>query len=519
MLSTIPVGKSSHMPINRPLFFAAANLSLLICMVLLTAGCAQNQSAAPLAPAALVAQAADAPGPDPYPAATPKRVVAVTSIISPAVVRIDVAQSIFRDGKESVQRGIGSGVIIDQDGRILTNYHVAGRAAEIYVTLSSEERLPAHLIGDDHWTDLAIVQMDMAEVQKRHISFQSATLGNSSTLVVGQDVMAFGTPYGLARTVTGGHVSATERTLYPSRLDIDGYETGDFANWIQMDAPINPGNSGGPLVDMNGLIVGINTRGGAQNLNFAVPIDIARQVIAWLEKTAVVKADGTVTTLGYVPRSELGMEFKPLQDLETFYHLEIDQGVLVDSVQHGSPAEAAGVRSQDILLAINGLPTNVRFPEELAPVRKRIGDLPIGSVVTLSIKRGSQLMQLQATTDALQGYFGEERAFSEWGLSVQQVTRPFANMNQLDAARGVWVTSISPELPADKANVQEGDVILSVGQAPIATLADFAQAYRDSIRRKDSAIPLQMEHDRTQRTVLLRIDNPDSLDGGSQDGN
>jgi len=481
------------------------NAALLIAILCLFLSACQQ---AATGPAELVEQAANAPGPDPYPAATPKRVVAVTRLISPAVVRIDVAQTVFSDGKESLQRGIGSGVIIDQEGRILTNYHVAGRAAEIYVTLASEERVPAHLIGDDHWTDLAIIQLDRNALKTKGITFASATLGRSSTLVVGQDVMAFGTPFGLARTVTGGHVSATERTLYPARLDIDGYETGDFSNWIQMDAPINPGNSGGPLVDMNGLVVGVNTRGGAQNLNFAIPIDTAKPVIESIEKTAVVGADGTVTALGYVPRSDLGLQLKPLQDLEAFYHLELDQGVLVDSVDQDSPAEEAGVESQDILLAIDGRPTNVRFPEELAPVRKRIADLPIGSKVILTIKRGREILTLPAVTDALQGYYGPERAYPVWGMSVREVTRPYANLNQLEQPGGVWVTSQTPNLPADKAEVEEGDVVRSVGGTPIHTLADFTAAYEASIRRKDSAIPLQLEHDRTQRTVLLQITNP-----------
>ncbi len=202
----------------------------------------------------------------PYPQATPDRVTKVTSMISPAVVRVDVAQAEYREGKQSLIRGNGSGVIIDSQGRILTNYHVAGRAAELYVTLASKERVPARLIGDDHWTDLAIIQMDPDVIKQRNITFSIAQLGDSSAVLVGQDVMAFGTPYGLARTVTRGSVSNTDRTFYDNikDMDIDGYETGDFSNWIQMDVPINPGNSGGPLVDLNGKVVGINTRGGAQ---------------------------------------------------------------------------------------------------------------------------------------------------------------------------------------------------------------------------------------------------------------
>src|SRR5688500_18981542 len=131
-------------------------------------------------------------------------------------------------------------------------------------------------------------------------------------------------------------------------MSIDEYETGEFSNWIQMDTPINPGNSGGPLVDLTGRIVGINTRGGGQNLNFAIPADTAREVIEHLLKTATADREGKVV------RSDLGLEFKPLQDLEAFYGIDINKGVLVNSVQRSSPAQKAGVRTSDILLEIDG---------------------------------------------------------------------------------------------------------------------------------------------------------------------
>ena len=121
----------------------------------------------------------------------------VSGQIFPAVVRLDVAQEIYSEGKRTVRRGIGSGVIIDDQGRVLTNYHVAGRAREIYVTLYSKERVHGKLIGDDHWTDLAIVQMDMEEVKQKKVTFKHAELGESKTLITGQDVMAIGTPFGL----------------------------------------------------------------------------------------------------------------------------------------------------------------------------------------------------------------------------------------------------------------------------------------------------------------------------------
>jgi serine protease Do len=435
----------------------------------------------------------------PFPPATPQAVVDVTSRVFPAVVRLDVAQEIYSEGKRTVRRGIGSGVIIDDDGRILTNFHVAGRAAEIYVTLYSKERVPAKLVGEDHWTDLAVVQMDMGEVKKKKIEFRHAELGESKNLIPGQDVMAIGTPFGLARTMTLGVVSNNERTFYPERMRIDEYETGDFANWIQMDTPINPGNSGGPLVDLTGKVVGINTRGGGQNLNFAVPVDTAKEVIAKILETA------STDKKGRVDRTDLGIDLKPMQDLETFFSVDVDKGVLVNSIDRNSPAEKAGLKPQDILMEINGRPTNVRFPEELAPTRKMIGDLPIGSEITLTLKRGKEILHLTAKTEKLQGAVGEEKEFKTWGLSVRDMTRAYANEAQIDDAQGVIVTTMSPGYPASKAELQPGDVIRSVNAKHVEDLDDFSKLYKESTDKKQPAVLLQIQRGRGKQSAVLKI--------------
>jgi serine protease Do len=436
---------------------------------------------------------------EPYPGATPRRVTDVTGKISPAVVRVDIAQAEYKDGKQSLVRGNGSGVIIDEQGRILTNYHVAGRAIEIYVTLADKERVPAHLIGDDHWTDLAIIQMDMNAVRKGKFAFEPAKLGASGKLVVGQDVMAFGTPFGLARTATRGSVSNTDRTFYDvsPHMDIDGYETGDFSNWIQMDVPINPGNSGGPLVDMNGDVVGINTRGGGQNLNFAIPIDTAKPVIWAILQSA---APGKV---GTVERSDLGFELMPMHELETFYDIDINKGVLINSVDRVGPYKDAGGKAQDILLAVNGVATNVRFPEELAPVRQRIASLPIGGDVELLIKRGKETMTLTAKTTRLEGYLGVEKGFSKWGGSVRGVTRPYAVANQLDDVAGVWITSMSDGEPMERAHLQAGDVILSVDGKPVTDMDGFEKLY-DQTKLEDE-VALEVQRDRAVFTAILKV--------------
>jgi serine protease Do len=443
--------------------------------------------------------AADPAEKEPYPSATPQAVVAVTEKVFPAVVRLDVAAETYREGKRDLSRGIGSGVIIDEKGRVLTNYHVAGRAAEIYITLANKERVPAHLIGDDHWTDLAIVQLDMETIKRKNISFKFAELGTSANLVPGQDVMAIGTPFGLARTLTLGVVSNNDRTFYPDRMDINGYETGDFANWIHMDTPINPGNSGGPLVDMTGKIVGINTRGGGQNLNFAVPIDTAREVIKAILDSASEEQKGKVT------RADLGLDLKPLQDLESFYAIDINKGVLVNSVERNSPAQKAGVKTQDILEQINGRPTNARFPEEIAAIRKTIADLSIGKEAELTVRRGKETLHLKATPEKLTSALGEEKEAKTWGMSIRDVTRRYANERQLDDDDGVWITTLSPGYPAGKAELQVGDVVRSVNMKPVKDVDEFVKLYDASVKNKDPKVLVEVSRNRGKQTAVLKI--------------
>ena len=441
---------------------------------------------------------------DPFPSATPQRVTEVTENVFPAVVRLDVAQEVYQNGKRTLSRGIGSGVIIDAEGRILTNFHVAGRAAEIYVTLWNKERVAAKLVGDDHWTDLAVVQLDMDEVAKKKITFAHAPLGNSSGLKVGQDVIAIGTPFGLSRTMTLGIVSNNERTFYPDKQSIDEYETGEFSNWIQMDTPIAPGNSGGPLVDLDGKIVGINTRGfQGQALNFAIPIDMAKRVAAEIIRTAAMKEKGD--TKGHVARADLGIDFKPLQDLETYYAIDINKGVLVNGVDRGSPAQKAGLQAQDILLSIDGVATNVRFPEELAGVRQRIADLPLDKPVKLAALRVGKAMEFSVTPVKLESAVGEEREAKAWGLSVRDVTRAYANEQQLDDDKGVVITSLTKGYAGDKAELHEGEIVRAVDGEPVDDLDSFMKLFKASVEKKKKIVLLQVQRDRGVRDAVLKV--------------
>ena len=371
------------------------------------------------------------------------------------------------------------------------------------------------MIGDDHWTDLAIIQMDMDEIKKKKLTFSSAKLGRSDNLLTGQDVMAIGTPFGLNRTVTLGQISNNERTFYPERMTIDltpqeTLETGDFSNWIQMDTPINPGNSGGPLVDLNGEVIGINTRGGGQNLNFAIPIDTAKPVIA------AIFASAAPNKRGRVDRSDLGIDLKPLQDLETFYNIDINKGVLVNSVDTNGAAQKAGVKSQDILLSINSKPTNCRFPEEIAAVRKMIADLPIGSSVDIYVKRGTDNVHLTAKTLKLQSVFGEQKELKVWGMSVRAVTRAYASDAQLDDDSGVVIETLTSGHPAAAAELQPGDVIQAIDGQPVTDLDEFIRLYKDSIDKKLAKVELDIHRGRADISKALKITYDSSTDAAEK---
>lgn len=386
-----------------------------------------------------------------------------------AVVRIDVREITFNAGAKRHITGVGSGVIMSKDGLVLTNAHVVTRQAEdIWVTLSSLEHVHAELVGWDHWTDLAVVQLDMEQIEQKKLNFAYASFGDSEKLSPAQTVFAVGTPHGLSRTVTKGIISNTDRFYFDSQ-GIRGYETGYFNNWLQTDAAINPGNSGGPLVDERGRVMGINTRTylGADNLGFAIPSTTAKVVMPALLE------------FGEVPRSYIGIVPGFLQDLESFYDVDANQGMLINSVDLGSPAADAGLRPGDIVLTIDGQALDGRFPEQIPPIRNFIASHPVGAVLKLEVKRNEKVDTYEVKSERLLSRVGEEWAFEKWGLSVRQVSRTFARENQLDSDKGVIVIGVQSAFPADKAKLQRGEVIIKANQKEVANIEELKAVYQE----------------------------------------
>jgi serine protease Do len=407
-----------------------------------------------------------------------------------SVVSIEVRQVDYDDGARHFDASIGSGVVLSADGLVLTNAHVASpRAVEINVTLANLERVGAKLVGWDHWTDLALLRLDMDDVRRRKLEFAHADLGDSDRLFPGETVYAVGTPYGLKRTVTRGIISNTDR-YFEGDLGVDGYETGFFNTWLQTDAAINPGNSGGPLVTEDGRVVGITSRSylGANNLGFAIPANVARSVVSGLV------GQGSIT------RSYIGIVPKALQDLEGFYSLAMDTGMLIDSVDARSPADRAGIQGGDILLSVAGRKVDGRFPEQLPAIQNFIASQPVGSSLPLTVKRGDRVLEFTVVTEKLESSVGEEAMLDAWGLSVRKVSRAYARENQLADETGVLVIGVQSGFPADLAGIAPGDVITKINQAPVVSLA----AVQDALTSYNSKPgPVLIEADRDRRVSLF----------------
>lgn len=410
-----------------------------------------------------------------------------------AVVRIDVREVTFESGSKRFSASVGSGVILTEDGLILTNAHVVSpKAVEISITLASLEQVGATLVGWDHWTDLALLRLDVADAKRRGLSFRQAEFGDSDDLYPGQAVYAVGTPHGLTRTVTRGIISNNRRYFEDSR-GVDGYETGSFNTWLQTDAAINPGNSGGPLVDESGKVVGINSRGylGADNLGFAIPANTAKSVMAGLAKA------------GSITRSYIGVVPGALRDLESFYSLKQNTGMLINNVDPGSPAANVGVRAGDIVLAINGAPVDGRFPEQLPPIQNQIASLPIGSAVHLTLKRGDHTLEQVVTTERLVSRQGDAWAFDKWGLTVRKVSRAFARENQLNDDVGLLVIGVQPGFPAAVAGIGRGDVITKINQVTITTL-ELARDAHAAFVAKPEQVLIEVQRDRRVSFFVLK---------------
>lgn len=391
------------------------------------------------------------------PASLQDQITTARDRVYPALVNISVVMETVEGGHEVRQRGTGSGAILDQQGHILTNHHVAGQATKVVCTLSNKEEVPADVVGTDAMTDLTLLRLKLGERKDPTAPLPVAVLGDSDALQVGDYVLAMGSPVGLARSVTLGIVSNKERSGMAMGMDLDGEPTGMLTHWIQHDALILPGNSGGPLVNLRGELIGINELGGG-GMGFAIPVNLAKVVIADILK------------YGHVRRGWMGAVFQPLLkgSSET-------SGVLVSSVEPVSPAASAGLQAGDILVAFDGTPVTARFDEEIPTLYRRVAETPVGKVVELAFRRGGSLQTARVSIGEDEAVRGAEHEFRTLGLTGRNISRTLALWIHLKDRDGVFVSGVQAGGSAGQAKppLQEGDVIRSLDGKPVRSVQDL----------------------------------------------
>ena len=369
--------------------------------------------------------------------------------VYPALVRIAVVTEEAEKGRMSKLRGAGSGTIIDKEGHIITNHHVAGRARRLVCRMPDGEEIPAVLVGTDPLADIAIIRLDLA-ARKKAAPLPVARFGDSTDVAVGEVVLAMGSPGGVAQSVTRGIVSNTAlilpRLAWPATFRLDGEDVGSLVRWIAHDAQISPGNSGGPLVNLRGEIVGINEVGVA-GLGGAIPGNLARAVARDLIER------------GEVRRSWTGIEGQPRPR-----SLAADRGVLVGGVVAGSPAEQAGMRAGDVLTEYNGEAVDCRIPDELPVFNRLLLTTPIGSEVTVRGLRDGKPMDFKFRTTVREPATGKDVELKEWGITVRELTLMSALENRRPDKKGALVSSVRTGGPAVAAEpaLAPGDLLLEV---------------------------------------------------------
>jgi serine protease Do len=349
--------------------------------------------------------------------------------------------------REQKRKSLGSGFIVSGDGYILTNNHVVEKADEVTVTLLDKDEFKAEVVGTDPKTDIALIKI------KNGNKLPFVRLGDSESLEVGEWVFAIGNPFGLGHTITAGIVSAKGRTI----------GSGPYDDFIQTDASINPGNSGGPLFNRKGEVVGINTAiiQGGQGIGFATPIHLAKSILGQLKEK------------GKVTRGWLGVYIQRLTpEMAESLSVPGRKGALVADVTKDGPAEKAGIRSGDVIMAFNGktVTDEHELPQVVATTRP-------GMKVDVKLIRDGKEMTIPVTIVEMEGEPAKRAGGADLtkglGLTVQDIAPEVAKHFEIENRKGVVVTAVEAGSPADDAGFQEGDIIRQINRKPLKDAADF----------------------------------------------
>ena len=347
------------------------------------------------------------------------------------------------------RRSLGSGVLINGEGFILTNEHVISKAAKIHVILSDKQEFDASVIGADIKSDLAIIKIN----SRKPLPY--VEMGRSDDLMIGEQVLTIGNPFGLQHTVTTGIISALNRNIRAGKNMV-------YSDFIQVDASINPGNSGGPLLNINGSLIGINTAiyQKAEGIGFAIPIDHARRIVDELIR------------YGKVRRGWLGVSVQELDaQLSRHFKLDRENGVLVVGVADSSPAGKAGLKRGDIIIAIDD-----HEVKNKSDFRGRMASYTVSSSIRFSILRDGKVKKVRARVTAIPKSYVKEFTRHWLGLLVQENSERFARSNRLMTSKGMVVVEVVSNSASGRIGINPGDIIRQMNQKPVNNEEDYNKA-------------------------------------------
>jgi serine protease Do len=403
-------------------------------------------------------------------------IISVSDSIKPSVVHIEVVKK--RDNQR--YELLGSGLIIDGEGYILTNEHVIDDYIEVMVTLESNREFRAEVVGADKLTDLALLKIDAPD----DLALHAAVLGNSDSVQVGEWVMAVGNPYGFDRSVSFGIVSGKGRVLNVPLL------TPLLNDFIQTDAAIAPGSSGGPLVNLRGEVIGINSRGLGRTQGFTIPINIA------------VEVKDKLLLSGKIERGWLGIVVQPVSRSYAEYLGDPDlRGVLVADILDDSPAKKAGLRQGDVLLEFAGLALQAEKEDDLNKFTLTVSQAPVGDTRTVKLLRDGKIRDIDIKIGQQPKVKADEYE-SKLGFTVKEITENMYTMYLLESREGVYVSFVEVGSIAAKGDLFEGDVIIAVNNERIPDFNTFKKIM-DGLSEDDNFILLKVIRGKNNRFALL----------------
>ncbi len=437
-----------------------------------------------------------------------KRIEYISQKTKKSIVTLEVVKEYYALGKKQKFISGGSGSIISKDGLILTNYHVAGDAKKIFVSLWNKKKVPAEIVGEDPLTDLALVKLKLEKL--KGMELEPIKIGNYEKISEGDFVLALGSPYLLSQTASFGVVANKRRVL---RMEFEAVDEQVQAEhpivvWIHHTAPIFGGNSGGPLVNLDGELIGVNARGGGGGMSFSIAVDVVQDVVERLSNFKRPKW------------AYYGWKFSELKDeLKEFYKLPEDfEGVFISDVVFGSPAYNAGIRSEDILVSIDGLQVSAKIKEDIPPIMRMLSRKELHKPVNVIFRRkDGQVISTKVIPEeweiwetplmANEPGFQREKDFhvsDTYGFSVQRITKKFAVKERLEEPWGVFCTGTETGSIATNAGLMGGDIIKYIDDKPITDIDTFKKIIMELEKIRPEKIKIKVLRGNSLKYIFFK---------------